>query len=45
VVFIANRRETGPISSRVGAFPEVFSMVDSGSESAEGSSKPGLDGD
>jgi len=33
VVFIANRHETRPVSSRVVAFPEVFSMADSRSKS------------
>jgi len=42
VVFIANRLETRPVSSRVGAFPEVFSVADSRSKSTEGRSKPGV---
>jgi len=42
MVLIANRRETGPVSSRVGAFPEVFSMADSRSKSTEGRSKSGV---
>jgi len=42
VVFIAKRLETRPVSSRVGAFPEVFSVVDSRSKSTEGRSKSGV---
>jgi len=38
VVFIANRFETRPVSSRVGVLPEVFSVADSRSKSTEGSS-------
>ena len=33
------------VDSRVGMFPEVFGMADGRSESTEGRSKPGLDGD
>jgi len=40
MVVIANRCETGSVSSRVGAFPEVFSMATSRSKSTEGRSKP-----
>ena len=42
VVFIANRFETRPVSSRLGAFPEVFSLADSRSKSTEGRSKLGV---
>ena len=42
MVFIAKRLETRPVSSRVSAFPEVFSVADSRSESTEGRSKPGV---
>ena len=42
MVFIAKRFETRPVSSRVGAFPEIFSMADSRSKSTEGSSKPAV---
>jgi len=42
VVFIAKRLETRPVSSRVGAFPAVFSVADSRSKSTEGRSKPGV---
>jgi len=42
VVFIAKRLETRPVSSRVSAFPEVFSVADSRSKSTEGRSKPSL---
>jgi len=44
VVFIAKRLETRPVSSRVGAFPEAFSVADSRprSKSTEGRSKPGV---
>jgi len=45
VVFIAHRLERGPVSSRVGVFPEVFSVADSTSNSTERRSKLGLDGD
>ena len=40
VVFIAKRLETRPVSSRVSAFPKVFSVADSRSKSTEGRSKP-----
>jgi len=40
VVFIAKRLETRPVSSRVSAFPKVFSVADSRSKSSEGRSKP-----
>jgi len=42
VVSIAKRIETRPVSSRLGAFPEVFSVADSRSKSTEGRSKPGV---
>jgi len=42
VTFIAKRLETRPVSSRVGAFPEVFSVADSRSKSTDGRSKPGV---
>jgi len=42
VVFIAKRLETRPVSSRVGPFPEVFSVAGSRSKSTEGRSKPGV---
>ena len=42
MVLIANRFETGPVGSRVGVFPEVFSVADSRSKSTEGRSKPGV---
>jgi len=42
MVLIANRRETGPVSSIVGAFPEVYSMADSRPKRTEGRSKPGV---
>ena len=42
MVFIAKRLETRPVSSRVGAFPEAFSVADSRSKSTEGMSKPGV---
>ena len=42
MVFIAKRLETRPVSSRVGAFPEVFSVSDSRSKSTEGRSKRGV---
>ena len=42
MVFVAERLERGPVSSRVGAFPEVFSMMKGGSKSTEGWSKPRL---
>jgi len=42
VVLISNRRETGPVSSGVGVFQEVFSVLDNRSKSAEGRSKPGV---
>ena len=45
MVLIANRLERGPVSSRVGVFPEVFSVADSRSRITEGRSKPRLDGD
>jgi len=43
VTFIAKRLETRPVSSRVGAFPEVFSVADSRSKSTDGRSKPGVE--
>jgi len=42
VVLIANRLETGPVSSRVGVFPEVFIVADSRSKNTEGRSKRGV---
>ena len=42
MVFIAKRLETRPVSSRVSAFPEVFSVADSRSKSTEGRSKPAV---
>jgi len=42
VVLIANRLERGPVSNRVGVFPEVLGMADSRSESTEGRSRPGV---
>jgi len=42
VVFIANRLETRPVSSRVPAFPEVLSVADSRPKSTDGRSKPGV---
>ena len=45
VVFIANRLETRPVSSRVGAFPEVFSVADSRSKARRAGVNQGLDGD
>ena len=40
MVFIAKIHETRQVSSRVGAFPEVFSVANSRSKSTEGRSKP-----
>jgi len=40
VVFIVERCEGRPVKSRMGVFPEVFSMTDSGSKSTESRSKP-----
>ena len=42
MAFIANRLERRPLSSRVGALPEVFSVAHSRSKSTEGRSKPGV---
>ena len=42
MILILNRLETGPVSSGVGVFPEVFSVSDSRSKSMEGRSKPGV---
>jgi len=40
VVFISNSHKRAPIKSKVGVFPEVFSMEDSRSESMEIGSVP-----
>jgi len=40
VVFIAERCEGRPVKSRMGAFPEIFSMSYSRSKSTESRSKP-----
>jgi len=39
VVLISDRLKTGPVSSGVCVFPEVFSVSDSRSKSTEGRSK------
>jgi len=36
MVLVAQRLERGPVESRVGAFPEVLSMADRGSEGSYG---------
>ena len=40
MVLVAEKLERGPVSSRVSAFPYVFSMAEGGSKCTEGSSKP-----
>jgi len=40
VVLVAERLERGPVSSRVSAFPDVFSMAEGGSKCTEGGRKP-----
>jgi len=40
VVLVAKRREKGPVESRVGAFPEVFSVADRGFEGSCGRGEP-----
>ena len=40
VVLVEERLERGPVSSRVSAFPDVFSMVEGGSKCTEGGRKP-----
>ena len=42
MVIISDRLETGPVSSGVVVFPEVFSVSDSRSKSTEGRSKSGV---
>jgi len=40
VVFISERCEGRPIKSRMGVFPEILSVMDSGLKSTESRSKP-----
>jgi len=40
VVFVVERLEGGPVSSRVSTFPDVFSMAEGGSRCMEGGRKP-----
>jgi len=40
VVFIAEQFEGKPVKSRMGVFPEIFSMTDSGLKNMESMSKP-----
>ena len=37
---VAERLKRGPVSSRVSAFPDVFSMAEAGSKCTEGGRKP-----
>ena len=39
VVLVAERLEGGPVSSRVSAFPNVFSMAEDGPKCTEGSTE------
>jgi len=48
VVLISDRRKTGPVSSGVGAFPEVFSVSGNGAidlKARRAGVNQGLDGD
>ena len=47
MALVAERLERGPVSSRVSAFPDVFSMAEGGSKCTEGGRKEnqGFDGD
>ena len=40
MVLVVERFEGGPVSSRVGTFPNVFSMAEDGPKCSDGSSKP-----
>jgi len=40
VVLLPDRFEGGPVSSRVSAFPDVFSMAEGGPKCTEGNRKP-----
>jgi len=40
VVLVAERLERGPVSSRVSAFPDVFSMAEGESKCTKGGRKP-----
>jgi len=45
VVFIAGLSEGRPVKSRMGVFPDIFSMMDSGSKTQRAGVNHGLDGD